>query len=372
MTPMKIETEHVTNGLLIHVAGRLDAQAAGGFEAALNTAVESDLPRAVIEMTGVDYINSVCVRSLLQMYKRMREQKRFMEIMGTQPAVRKLLLVVGLDQLLPPSEGPARGIDQIKLRADEFGQTWDTVRQSLRDVFTALRIEPARARQAIDDIVRLGCGGLPEAQIEAELKPLLADLNLAARFAGGRPERVRLIHDQIARYVPAGASVLDLGCGDGLVGASFADGARQVQLADVKDRNRTALPFARYDGRTLPFPDKSFDVALLVTVLHHCDDPAAFLREVMRVTRRRIVAIETVYLSEPHRSFNIFFDWFYNRVLTDGDAVPYKFNSPEGWWFLFRKQHLAVTGCDDIGLEQAAIPEYHWLYALAVPQPAEK
>lgn len=50
-----------------------------------------------------------------------------------------------------------------------------------------------------------------------------------------------------------------------------------------------------YDGKTIPFPDKSFDVVTCVEVIEHVPDYEGFLRELARVARR------VVFLTTPNR-----------------------------------------------------------------------
>ena len=64
----------------------------------------------------------------------------------------------------------------------------------------------------------------------------------------------------------------------GLVGDALARAA-----------TRQGVRMVRFDGRSIPFLDGSFDVSLVSNVLHHASDPAALLREVRRVTRKRII-----------------------------------------------------------------------------------
>lgn len=49
------------------------------------------------------------------------------------------------------------------------------------------------------------------------------------------------------------------------------------------------------DGRSLPFPDASFDVVIETGVLHHVKEPRAVVREMMRVAKR------AVFLSDSNR-----------------------------------------------------------------------
>jgi ubiquinone/menaquinone biosynthesis C-methylase UbiE len=95
-------------------------------------------------------------------------------------------------------------------------------------------------------------------------------------------------------------SVLDVGCGDGastvelmdqahpasIVGIDFASEA--VKLAQGRTGGR-AITYQVCSAESLPFPDGSFDVALLRGVLHHLNDARQALKEAMRVARQVLV-----------------------------------------------------------------------------------
>ena len=99
---------------------------------------------------------------------------------------------------------------------------------------------------------------------------------------------------RIARHLPAGGRVLDLGCGEGHVGGELARRGFAVTLADVADFRAVPLPFVRHDGRRLPFADGAFDAVVLYFVLHHAADARLVLAEAMRIGRR-VVVVESVY-----------------------------------------------------------------------------
>jgi SAM-dependent methyltransferase len=77
---------------------------------------------------------------------------------------------------------------------------------------------------------------------------------------------------------------LDVGSGDGFFAARLMRGGhiRHVTAVDVKIRERCDVVPTLYDGTTLPFADRSFDVVYAVDMLHHTDDPFATLRELLR------------------------------------------------------------------------------------------
>lgn len=105
----------------------------------------------------------------------------------------------------------------------------------------------------------------------------------------------------VRQVVPAdGATVLDLGCGDGLFSHLLAQ--QQLNVIGV-DLERSAIEQARAktqaersagrapefhvsDGGALPFDDGSMHAVALFDVIEHLPNPIALLREVVRVLRR--------------------------------------------------------------------------------------
>jgi SAM-dependent methyltransferase len=112
---------------------------------------------------------------------------------------------------------------------------------------------------------------------------------LSCRLATGRSLEVILKATQLA-----GQSILDVGCGDGYYTIHFWDQGRPraltgvdgataaIRVADEKKQQRP-IRFEVADVHALPFPNDSFDLALLQSILHHDDDPADIVREAFRV-----------------------------------------------------------------------------------------
>lgn len=89
-------------------------------------------------------------------------------------------------------------------------------------------------------------------------------------------------------------SMLDVGCGIGLVDRLLLPHASAVEGVDVSsamvERARETNPGTAYqvfDGRRLPFGDGEFDVVFAVCVLHHVEpsDRQHLLAEMARVTK---------------------------------------------------------------------------------------
>ena len=102
----------------------------------------------------------------------------------------------------------------------------------------------------------------------------------------------------IARLVPPGSRVLDLGCGDGALlahlQATRGCTGYGVEIDDTKllacvQRGVNVLQFNLDEGLAM-FGDNSFDVVLQIDTLQHLRNAEVMLRETARVGRIGIVA----------------------------------------------------------------------------------
>jgi methionine biosynthesis protein MetW len=112
----------------------------------------------------------------------------------------------------------------------------------------------------------------------------------------------------IARWVEPGASVLDLGCGDGALLALLSD-ELDVQGYGIEIDDAGVLSCAKKgvnviqqnleDGLKL-FDDNSFDFAILSQTLQTIHETSAILRETVRVAKQAIVSFPN-FGYWPHR-----------------------------------------------------------------------
>jgi SAM-dependent methyltransferase len=83
---------------------------------------------------------------------------------------------------------------------------------------------------------------------------------------------------------------LDVGCGVGQVVHRLDQKGVEAHGVDVSEPNiakakKISERCQTYDGRQLPFPDGHFDAVGALNVLEHVDEPEAFIRDLVRVTR---------------------------------------------------------------------------------------
>jgi len=123
----------------------------------------------------------------------------------------------------------------------------------------------------------------------------------ALEVRGRTPSQIRL-RRRFLRWVPvgAGAHVLEVGCGTGVVARDLAALVGRRGRVSAVDTSATLLArarslsrgvpggpivFRRVDGSRLPFGDRRFDVTLAITVILHVEDPVRVVKEMARVTR---------------------------------------------------------------------------------------
>ncbi|MBO9997753.1 MAG: methyltransferase domain-containing protein [Cyanobacteria bacterium SID2] len=149
--------------------------------------------------------------------------------------------------------------------------------------------------------------------------------------------RVRVLATHLANLIPDNPSLtgLDVGCGSGEVAVAIQALRPNVTLegVDVFVRPQTALPIREFDGKTLPYPENSFDFVMLVDVLHHTHDPKQILKECTRVAKTAVL-IKDHYCNHWFDDIRLrFMDWVGNRSY--GVALPYNYLSFRQWNVLF-------------------------------------
>jgi 2-polyprenyl-3-methyl-5-hydroxy-6-metoxy-1,4-benzoquinol methylase len=100
-----------------------------------------------------------------------------------------------------------------------------------------------------------------------------------------------MLVDLIAQYVPAGARLLDVGCGFGLTVYEANQRGFRAEGIDISQRflklAREKLGLTLKQGRLedLRFPEASYDGVIFWDVLEHVHNPLEILAEIRRITR---------------------------------------------------------------------------------------
>ena len=145
------------------------------------------------------------------------------------------------------------------------------------------------------------------------------------------PRRVGILAGLLEPLLPQSGGVLDVGCGDGALSQAILRLRSDLHIEgiEVLPRGEPEIRVSAYDGKHIPFPDKSFDAVMFVDVLHHAADPAQLLREAARVAAKCVVVKD--HTAEGPFAFATL--RFMDRVgnARHGVALPYNYWRRAQW-----------------------------------------
>jgi 2-polyprenyl-3-methyl-5-hydroxy-6-metoxy-1,4-benzoquinol methylase len=144
---------------------------------------------------------------------------------------------------------------------------------------------------------------------------------------------------EIGSHLQPGDRVLDVGAGNCVLSQTLQKRGYDVVPLDL--RNHSFIDEIKpviYDGEAIPFDDDSFDVALLITVLHHARKPDAVLAEARRVAKR-VIVIEEIYENSFEKYFTYAIDSLFNLEFFDH---PRSNRDDSGWKVSFQTLGLKL------------------------------
>jgi ubiquinone/menaquinone biosynthesis C-methylase UbiE len=151
--------------------------------------------------------------------------------------------------------------------------------------------------------------------------------------------RVQDILRKIVPHLHKKYKILDIGSGSCEVAKSLRDAGYDVTPLDIVNKSFYPDFFPTlYDGKHLPFADNSFDIVLLITVLHHTKQPVEILREAARVAPR-IIVMEDLYRGMFQKYMTFAMDSVTNREFF---GHPHTNMTREQWEKVFQNLNLKI------------------------------
>lgn len=174
-------------------------------------------------------------------------------------------------------------------------------------------------------------------------------------------KRSIVVVERVKPYITNSTKILDIGSGTGDVAFLLKNLGKDITVVDVGDFHGPRLidPII-YDGKKLPFPDKSFDTALLLMVMHHTPEPSIVFEEAARVARE-VIVIETSYTTQINKFFTVISDALGNLRI---EAFWSSYKSDREWNQLFTGMGFSVVEFKKYNDHNFGLPFLHILYYL--------
>ena len=102
----RVEVQRCGTEVLIAVGGDLDMATAPHLQAEIERARTSDLTRLVLDLRGLEFMDSTGVVECCRLDARAREDGFSLEIVRGRPAVQRVFALTALDLLLPLVDAP--------------------------------------------------------------------------------------------------------------------------------------------------------------------------------------------------------------------------------------------------------------------------
>ncbi len=146
----------------------------------------------------------------------------------------------------------------------------------------------------------------------------------------------------LASLCEEGSYILDFGCDDGGTAALMMRLKPSLRIVglDIQENRPCFIPRTVYNGRKIPFSDKTFDAVLAIDVLHHTKDISYHLREMKRVCKKHLIIKDHGVENKFSHLLVCLTDFLSN--LPYGVKCAFNFPSLKRWQKMFQNLNLKL------------------------------
>lgn len=99
---MDLQVQHLGDGIhRVALVGRLDSAAVGTVDHGLSALTATQAARVLVDLSGVSFLSSMGIRSLLTNARALRQRGGSMALLSPQSVVEQVLRVTRIDAIIP-------------------------------------------------------------------------------------------------------------------------------------------------------------------------------------------------------------------------------------------------------------------------------
>ena len=111
MSLLGITVESLQSGVVVRLSGEADLSTIGQLRDVLNGQISGGVRQLTIDLSGLRFADSSSIRALTEAHLALKAQGGSLELVSPQPNVARILVLLGIDQVLTvrpqPDSGPA-------------------------------------------------------------------------------------------------------------------------------------------------------------------------------------------------------------------------------------------------------------------------
>lgn len=162
-----------------------------------------------------------------------------------------------------------------------------------------------------------------------------------------RPNTVNSLATAVGSHIPPHSRLLDVGTSRGNFRDLLVKQRPDIDLVGLGLDADRGYGTRRFDGWTLPFSPKSFDIVFFRDFLHHVPSAGYLLQQAGTIATTSVVIKDHVCETRVDRIWLRTLDWI-RRGQSDPD-IPHLYLSRKSWYTYFEAAGLRLI-CEDEGV----------------------
>lgn len=157
------------------------------------------------------------------------------------------------------------------------------------------------------------------------------------------PNRRVILFNKLKKTINKKNKILNLGCGTCLLDECFKNNGYLIDSIDIYDGSLSdSIIPTIYDGKKIPAKKKQYDLALILSVLHHVNDKKEIIKETKRVAKSIIIQEDIIERGFKRDVFSV----FDNFINLDFNLNQNNYYSLQEWKDFFKANNVELKSVE--------------------------